>query len=152
MRALLRTGLIVAISIAVSLVVALGVGGGVASASAAERGVGPGHAAAVPGDVDDFSFASLDVEYTLTRVEDGTSRMRVVETFVAVFPESDQNRGMRRLIPNSYLNTPLFPSLVSVTDEAGAERPVETDDEDDFLIVTSRADDYMHGAQTYVFT
>lgn len=152
MRALLPTRLTVAISLAVSFVVALGVGAGVSSASAAERSTGTGYVAAVPTDVDDFSFASLDVEYTLTRAEDGTSRMRVVETFVAVFPESDQNRGMRRLIPDTYLDAPLFPSLVSVTDETGAERPVETDDEDDFLIVTSRADDYLHGAQTYVFT
>lgn len=111
-----------------------------------------GGAAAVSADVDDFSFASLDVEYTLTRAEDGTSRMRVVETFVAEFPAVDQNRGMRRLIPNSYLGVPLFPSLVSVTDGQGAERPVETETEDDFLVVTSRADDYVHGAQTYVFT
>ena len=112
----------------------------------------PDLAAAVSADVDDFSFDSLDVEYTLTRAEDGTSRMRVVETFTAVFPDSDQNHGMRRLIPNDYLGTPLFPSLVSVTDETGAARPVETDDEDDFLVVTSRVDEFVHGRQTYVFT
>ncbi len=120
-----------------------------AMAIVALTGVG---ASAASSDVDDFTFNSLDVEYTLTRAEDGTSRMRVVETFVAEFPEFDQNRGMRRLIPNSYLGAPLFPSLVSVTDGQGVERPVETETEDDFLVVTSRADDYVHGAQTYVFT
>lgn len=142
MRALLRRGRNAATSLAAAVLAALAI--------VALTGVGA--SAAVPHDVDDFSFASLDVEYTLTRAPDGTSRMRVVETFVAEFPEFDQNRGMRRLIPNSYLGAPLFPSLVSVTDATGAARPVETDDEDDFLVVTSRADDYVHGAQTYVFT
>ena len=33
----------------------------------------------------------------------------VVETFVAVFPEYDQNRGMRRQIDDSYLGVPLHP-------------------------------------------
>lgn len=148
MRRVLRTGLIAAMSV----VAMLGAGMGLSPASGLERGGQPGYTTAASSDVDDFSFASLDVEYTLTRAEDGTSRMRVVETFVAVFPETDQNRGMRRLIPNSYLGAPLFPSLVSVTDGAGGERPVETEDEDDFLVVTSRADDYVHGPQTYVFT
>ena len=151
MRRMLRIRLI-AVTV---LFAAWGVVLGAVPASAAEP-AGPSsgaeYAAVVPGGVDDFSFASLDVEYTLTRAEDGTSRMRVVETFVAVFPEIDQNRGMRRFIPNSYLGAPLFPSLISVTDENGVERPVETEDEDDFLVVTSRADDFVHGPQTYVFT
>lgn len=155
MRGIIRTGLAAAMSVAavsVAAVVVAGLGVAVVPAAAVEPGGGVEDIAAVSSDVDDFSFASLDVEYTLTRAEDGTSRMRVVETFVAVFPETDQNRGMRRLIPNSYLGAPLFPSLVSVTDGVGGERPVETEDEDDFLVVTSRADDYVHGPQTYVFT
>lgn len=146
MRALLRRGQNTAIS-----VIAAVVGTALIGAMAIVLWTG-GAARAVSTDVDDFSFASLDVEYTLTRAEDGTSRMRVVETFVAEFPAIDQNRGMRRLIPNSYLGAPLFPSLVSVTDGRGVERSVETENEDNFLVVTSRADDYVHGAQTYVFT
>lgn len=148
MRRILRTGLIAAMSVAVMI----GAGVGIAPASGAGHGGESVHTAPIPSGVDDFAFASLDVEYTLTRAEDGTSRMRVVETFEAVFPEIDQNRGMRRLIPDSYLGAPLFPSLVSVTDGQGAERPVETENEDDFLVVTSRADDYVRGPQTYVFT
>ena len=46
--------------------------------------------------VDDFAFATLDVDYTLGRTENGTSTLEVVERFVAVFPEFDQNHGMRR--------------------------------------------------------
>jgi hypothetical protein len=43
---------------------------------------------AVSGDVDDFTFDSFDADYTLTRADDGTSRLEVVETIVAVFPRA----------------------------------------------------------------
>ncbi|MEV4686046.1 DUF2207 domain-containing protein [Microbacterium sp. LWH3-1.2] len=102
--------------------------------------------------VDDFSFESLDVDYQLGRADDGTSTLTVVETFVAIFPDFDQNRGMRRIIPDSYQGAPLHPDLVSITDETGAPRAEETESEDGFYIMTSRADDYVHGRQTYVFT
>ncbi|MDL5351566.1 DUF2207 domain-containing protein [Microbacterium sp. zg-YB36] len=120
-----------------------------AQADAVAAGPMPG---AVSADVDDFTFDTLDVDYTLTRAEDGTSRLRVVETFTAIFPEIDQNRGMRRAIPSSYNGQPLHPSLVSITDENGAERPSETDSDDGVYEMTSRADDFVHGVQTYVFT
>ena len=94
----------------------------------------------------------MDVDYELGRAEDGTSTLRVVETFVAVFPEYDQNRGMQRRLDESYLGVPLNPELVSVTDEEGRARAVETESEDDVFIITSRADDFVHGRQTYVFT
>ncbi|MCR2812442.1 MULTISPECIES: DUF2207 domain-containing protein [Microbacterium] len=103
-------------------------------------------------DVDDFTFDSLDADYTLTRAEDGTSRLRVVETFVAVFPDADQNRGIRRLLPTSYNGQPLHPQLVSVTDENGAARPVETEDDGDAFSITSRSDSYLRGEQTFVIT
>jgi hypothetical protein len=103
-------------------------------------------------DVEDFSFESLDVEYQLGRADDGTSTLTVVETFVAIFPESDQNRGMRRAIPDSYQGAPLDPQLVSLTDENGVPREAETETEDGFFLMTSRADDFVHGRQTYVFT
>lgn len=49
----------------------------------------PAAVAAVPSGLDDFTFDSFDADYTLTRADDGTSRLRVVETIVAVFPETD---------------------------------------------------------------
>ncbi len=108
--------------------------------------------APIPAGVDDFSFDSLTVEYLLSRADDGTSRLRVVETFVAVFPPTDQNRGMRRAIPESYNGQPLHPVLVAITDGTGAARPAEVDSEDGVYTMTSRADVYVHGPQTYVFT
>lgn len=106
----------------------------------------------VSGNVDDFVFESMDARYILGRDDDGTSTMTVVETFVAVFPEYNQNRGMRRIVPDSYLGAPLFPEFVSITDGEGQPRPAEVSTEDGELWMTSRADDYVHGAQTYVFT
>ena len=103
-------------------------------------------------DVNDFTFESMDVQYTLGRDEDGTSTLLVEERFVALFPDYDQNRGMRRSIPDSYQGAPLNPDLVSITDENGQPRPVETESEDGYFTMTSRADDYVRGAQTYVFT
>ena len=103
-------------------------------------------------DVDDFAFESLDVEYQLGRAEDGTSTLTVVETFVALFPEFDQNHGMRRVIPDSYQGAPLNPHLVSITDENGSPRAEETESEDGLYSMTSRADEFVHGRQTYVFT
>jgi uncharacterized membrane protein YgcG len=132
------------------------VGAGPAIAVAPEPvrdGVG-GAAAPVPrpADVDDFTFRSMDVDYTLGRDEDGTSTLLVVETFVAEFPQTDQNHGMRRSIPDTYNHQPLSPHLVSITDGDGNARESETDDEDGVFSMTSRAGDFVHGAQTYVFT
>lgn len=111
-----------------------------------------GAASPAAADVNDFSFDELTVDYTLTRDDDGASRLLVVERFVARFPDTDQNRGIRRSLPDSYNGQPLHPRLLSVTDENGAVRPAETDDDDGVFTITSRADDYLRGVQTFVLT
>jgi len=103
-------------------------------------------------DVDDFSFDSMTVDYTLSRAEDGSSRMTVVEQLVARFPDADQNRGIRRSIPDTYNGQPLHPALVSVTDENGVPRPSEVESDDGVFSIVSRADGYLHGVQTFVLT
>ncbi|WP_438354232.1 DUF2207 domain-containing protein [Microbacterium sp. CJ88] len=123
------------------------------TAPAAASGTVPAAASGiVAARVDDFSFDSLDVDYTIGRADDGTSTLRVVETFVAVFPDSDQNHGMRRAIPDTYNGQPNFPELVSITDENGAPRPSETDSGSGEYQMTSRSDGFLHGRQTFVFT
>lgn len=111
-----------------------------------------GAAAPAAADVEDFRFSRMDADYTLTRAEDGSSEVRVAETFVAEFPQTDQNRGMRRLLPETFLGAPLEIELVSVTDGEGRQRPVEVGSDDGVLAITSRADGFLHGAQTFVFT
>ena len=135
-----------------ALALVLSVGSVAASVASAED---PGTVLAVDrvsSDVDDFSFESFDADYALTRADDGTSRLRVVETLVALFPDADQNRGIRRVLPDTYNGQPLRPRLISVTDAEGAPRPAETDQDDGDFTITSRADGYLHGRQTFVIT
>ncbi|WES64193.1 DUF2207 domain-containing protein [Microbacter sp. GSS18] len=139
------TGILVALALAAGLLAT----GAAPAAAATSDTAAPG---VVTAGVDDFTFASMDVEYTLGRADDGTSTLTVVETFVAQFPGFDQNRGMRRSIPDSYLGIPLFPHLVSITDGEGDPRPSEVDSSDGYYSMTSRADDFVLGSQTYVFT
>ncbi|GAA1945439.1 DUF2207 domain-containing protein [Microbacterium aquimaris] len=114
--------------------------------------IGVGAPAPAAADVDDFAFASMHADYTLGLDADGHSTLHVVETFVAVFPEEDQNRGMRRVLPDTYNGQPLFPEFVSVTDGDGNPRPVEVEQDDGVFVMTSAEDDFVHGEQTYVFT
>ncbi|MEZ3161175.1 DUF2207 domain-containing protein [Microbacterium sp. BWT-B31] len=124
----------------------------VGAPAAASEGVGTVSVLADSGDVDAFTFDSMDATYTLGRAEDGTSTATVVETFVAVFPDYDQNRGMRRLLPDSYQGAPLNPNLVSITDENGNARSEEVESDDGVYVMTSRSGEYLHGRQTFVFT
>jgi len=107
--------------------------------------------------VDDFSFASMHADYQLGRDDEGHSTLTTAETLVARFPETDQNHGIRRYLPTHYRGQPTGVSIVSVTDETGADRDYETedfsdDDDADFLEVTIADDDFVHGEQTYVIT
>ena len=102
--------------------------------------------------VDDFTFNSFDAIYELSRDEQGHSALHTTETLVAVFPEFDQNRGIRRAIPLDYDGHPTDLEIESVTDAAGQPRRFETTEDDDgeFLLVTIAGSEYVHGEQTYV--
>jgi uncharacterized membrane protein YgcG len=112
-----------------------------------------GVAAPASADVDDFRFESFDGQYELSRDADGHSLLTTTETLVAVFPDFDQNRGIRRLLVDDYQGQPTDIRVLSVTDEDGTPRGYETDTDDGFLELTI-ADDgvYVHGEQTYVIT
>ncbi len=117
--------------------------------------VAPQGASVVPlgvGDTNDFTFDSLDIDYTLTAGDDGAGHLTIVETYVADFTNVDTHRGMRRVLPTSFNGAPLNPNLISITDENGAPRAAETDSEDGNYLMTSREDDPIIGQQTYVFT
>ncbi|MGW4927663.1 DUF2207 family protein [Agromyces sp. NPDC004153] len=130
--------------------------GGTSHAASAAHGASGDAAsapvAAVPTDVDDFTFASFDAVFELSRDEHRRSVLVTTETLVAVFPEYDQNRGIRRAIPLDYDGHPTDIRVESVTDEAGTPRPYEVaeDENGEFLLITIAADDYVHGEQTYV--
>ncbi len=101
--------------------------------------------------VDDFTFDSFDGVYELSRDSDGYSVLEVHEVLVARFPDFDQNRGIRRAIPESYRYSPLDIEVVSVTDETGADRPFETESDGGFLILTIAVPEgeFVYGIQTY---
>ncbi|MET0933073.1 MAG: DUF2207 domain-containing protein [Mycetocola sp.] len=132
-----RTGILLA------LAAVAGVLGLSAPAAAADSGI--------RSDVSDFTFSSFDGEYTLGRDAAGHSTLTAVETFVAEFPDIDQNKGIIRAIPEGYLGVNLHTDIVSVTDAAG--NPVAYDDsetENGFVLLALGTDDYVHGSQTYV--
>ncbi|BDI22082.1 DUF2207 domain-containing protein [Herbiconiux sp. L3-i23] len=112
----------------------------------------PPAAAAAPRDVDDFTFSSFDAQYTLGRDADGHSTLRAVETLVAQFPDTDQNRGIRRAVPKDYDGHPTDLRILSVTDGEGEALDYDTDSDDGFEVVTIAADDFVHGERTYVIT
>lgn len=105
---------------------------------------------AATADLDDFEIDSFDADYTLSRADDRTARLEVVETIVAVFPEFDQNRGFFRDIPEYYGNVRLHTELLSVVDETGAPVPHSTEYFEDFFSIGLGDDSFVRGEQTYV--
>ncbi|MBF4463187.1 MULTISPECIES: DUF2207 family protein [unclassified Rathayibacter] len=118
-----------------------------ASASAAA-----GAAGIVRVGVDDFRFSEYSADFVLERDAEGRSLLTTTETFVAEFPQSDQNHGIRRAIPLDFQGYPTDVRLVSVTDGGGTPRAVDTETDGGFLLVTSAEEGFVHGRQSYVFT
>jgi len=129
--------------IAAAVAAALLAAGAVLAASPASAGV------------DDFEFESMSVQYSLSRDADGTARLHVVETLVALFPDFDQNRGILRDIPTNLGRVDTGVDIVSVTDENGDPVPYEESrwsdyQGDDFLELALGTDEFVHGRTTYV--
>jgi hypothetical protein len=110
----------------------------------------PAHA-----DVNDFSFESFDASYDLSVNPEFDNRpeMNVTETLVALFPETDQNHGIKRSLPTSSYG--IYPGLIqvqSVTDESGTPRDYEVLQEEGFTNIYIKPIDesFVHGRQTYV--
>jgi hypothetical protein len=111
-------------------------------------------AAVLPANVNDFTFDSFEAEYRLGRDDEGHATLTTTETIVARFPEFDQNRGIRRVIPATYQGRTTSLEVQSVTDASGQSRTWEV--EYDLSIATVRAavpeGDFVRGEQTYVIT
>jgi uncharacterized membrane protein YgcG len=102
--------------------------------------------------VDDFEFASFDAVYELSRDDGGRSHLRTVETLVAVFPDFDQNRGIRRALVTDYKGHSTNIQIESVTDGNGVPRPFEVTADGAFTLVTIAVPQgqFVYGEQTYV--
>jgi hypothetical protein len=104
--------------------------------------------------VDDFAFESMHVDYQISLGDNNIPQLTTTETLVAVFPETDQNSGIQRLIPSFYNGHSLATEVTSVVDENGAAREFTTETQDGYIQLTSKHSDdrFVHGAQTYVIT
>jgi len=119
---------------------------------------------AAPSGVDDFEFESMHVDFTVERDADGTSRLRAVETIVALFPDFDQNRGIVRDIPSlewfgdaeaGFGRIDHHVDVVGVTDGNGDPVPYErwtsTDyDGTEFVSLALGTDEFVYGRTIYV--
>jgi uncharacterized membrane protein YgcG len=108
--------------------------------------------AQVGADTSDFSFSLYAGEYFLDRDDAGHSTLRTVETFVAEFPDFDQNRGIIRAIPNDYDGVPLNTTVESVTDAQGSPVPYESASSGGFTELALGTDDFVRGTQTYTIS
>lgn len=120
------------------------------AAASVPESASAGAPASVLADVDDFSYASWDAQYDLSLDAEGRAMMHVTETLVARFPDADQNRGIVRGLATSYEGSRLDTTILSVTDETGADVPYETETDDGVLYVLTGDDDYVQGLTTYV--
>ena len=120
--------------------------GGIALALGATASFAP--TAAVAG-VEDFSYDSWHVSYELSTDESGRAVAHVTETVQPRFPDTNQNRGIVRLIPTMYEGADTKPRDITVTDGAGGSVPFETEDDDGFRAILVGDDSYVHGLQTY---
>lgn len=107
-------------------------------------------AQALSADVNDFTFSRYDADLYVGVDSDGRAVLRTVATYVAQFPDIDQNRGIQLLIPERYEGRPTDLTIDSVADGSGQPRDFEVDTDDGLRIVTIADDDFVYGEQTYV--
>lgn len=103
--------------------------------------------------VQDFTIDSFTADYYLDRDDQGVATFRVVEEIVAEFPDTDQNRGILRALPQTYQDHSLDLDVLSVNDGDGNPRQYRTETDNDNLVLRIGRDDaYVHGEQTYTIT
>lgn len=131
---------------------ALAVGIATAPAAAASaRSQAPAFGARA-GDTSDFSFRSFDAVYQLGRDASDHATLAVTETIVALFPQTDQNRGIVRDIPNRYGSADLKTEVVSVVDENGTPVNYTSKTTGSAVELALGTDAYVHGPTTYVIS
>jgi uncharacterized membrane protein YgcG len=104
-------------------------------------------------DANDFQFDSFSADYYLSRDSHGISHLHAVEQLVAVFPESDQNHGILRAIPQVYEGHDVNLQIESVTNETGHNLTFSKETSNHNLVLRiGDADQYVHGRQSYTIT
>jgi uncharacterized membrane protein YgcG len=98
----------------------------------------------------DFDFASFDAAYDLSRDANGRSQLSTTEILVARFPDTDQNTGIVRRIPNFYKGHSTHVKVISVTDLAGKPLEHTVNPHGDYTAVRITDGSYVHGDTTFV--
>lgn len=111
--------------------------------------------------VNDFYFSNFTADYYLTKGAEGVSRLKVVESVTAEFPNYNQNKGICRYIPftnqdNANVTLPhLTRSDIKVT-RNGQVEPIYSIEKEagkttNYYSVCTGTDEYVLGSQTYTF-
>ncbi len=109
-------------------------------------------------DVNNFYFSDFTGDYYLSKDADGLSRLKVVESVTAVFPDYNQNKGICRQIAftNQAGKNITLPSLtksnITITRNGLPENIYSIDKGDGYYSVCTGTEEYVLGEQTYVFT
>ena len=99
----------------------------------------------------DFTFESFNADYYLAKNQQNRSTLDVTEQLVAMFPNTDQNHGIKRAIPKSYNGHPTNPNIQSVTNQLGNALPYTTyTDNDNLVLQVGDANRYVYGRNEYI--
>lgn len=100
--------------------------------------------------VENFTFDSFEGVYSLSRDAERHSIVDARETFVARFPDIDQNRGIVRAIPRDYRGVDLGTVVESVTDAQGVAVPFSIETTGSNTVVSIGDESYLRGVHTFV--
>ena len=107
--------------------------------------------------VNDYYIEDFMGDYYLSRAEDGTSRLKVVERITVVLPDYNQNKGICRYIPFTNQNGKniTLPSLtkndIKVTRNDEEEPIYSIQKVKDYYSVCTGTEEYVLGKQVYAF-
>ena len=106
-------------------------------------------------DTEAFYFDDFTADYYLTSDEDGVSHLKVEETFTAVFPSYNQNKGFCRQIPYTNQNNlnvtlkDLNKNNITLTRNGSPEPIYSIDKTNQYFEVCTGDESYVHGRQVY---
>lgn len=100
--------------------------------------------------VQNFKIKSFTADYYLDRNQAKTATLRTDEVITAEFPNFNQNHGILRALPKSYLGHSVSLKINSVKDIRDFPLKYETYEQNDNLVLKiGDKDTYVQGAQVY---
>ncbi len=98
-----------------------------------------------------FRITNFEADYYLDKDENDIATMRVRESITALFPEFDQNRGILRAIPKTYLDNDVSLKILSVTDQNNSPYQYTSSTENDNLVLRiGDPNKFVRGETTYI--